>query len=120
MGEIGDELRRTGAAEVRIPAKLIEELVALRPDHVSAIRLGAGTIHVETAVGDVLVTPDVGFDTGLIEMRLNRLHFLENHEIVRRLVRALNAPIVEHRGRVRAIQVTPEAIIVTVARDQGS
>ena len=111
--DLGRQIDKNGSGEKRIPRKVIEGLVALRPGLVSKLRLGSGTIIVTTSVGDINVTPVVGHESGLIEVRLSKFAWLRNHVTVRHLVSALNSGISQRPGaRFRMISVTPDGIVV--------
>ncbi len=112
VAALGGALDESGQGELTIPASDIAALRALAPDVVNGVRPSSGTIEVDSKVGKILVTPIIGTD-GLIEFRLNRLTWVQSHDIVRALVVALNSLVADRGGRFRLIQVTPEGIMVT-------
>jgi len=106
---LGEILEEAESGEVTVPASDIASLQALKPDYVTGVRLGSGSIIVSTSLGDTLVTPVRG-ENGLIEVKLSRFTFLETHEIVEALTAALNGYVAERGGRFTMISVTPEGI----------
>ena len=112
---LGEMLEEAESGEVTVPAGDIASLQALKPDYVTGVRLGSGSIIVSTGLGDILVTPVRG-ENGLIEVKLSRFKFLETHEIVEALTAALNGYVAELGGRFTMISVTPEGITLVAER----
>jgi len=106
---LGEMIDDTGRGQTTVPASDIASLQALKPDYVTGVRPGSGSIIVSTSLGDILVTPVRG-ENGLIEVKLSRFKFLETHEIVEALTAALNGYVAERGGRFTMISVTPEGI----------